>query len=231
MRSFTTLSVPGAGKSGDGATGEDTLAIDRKSFACCLLRRGRGLRPCPWHCRERTGGSTGDASEGGLQTRPAGRFPIDVFCYAVVKVPPSVGCVKYKAQDIVLSPQIRLLQRLHGTLPQKPPILPVEFFAAPRHLRKLMASFRSPFRTSTRLGVCETGHKAQPWCRDCGAGWESGKDRASEPRPGAQRSAYGPSSTAHAHRREYLPPDRVRCGPSWHDTEGLSGRRSTLAIR
>jgi hypothetical protein len=156
------------------------MAQDRKSFAFCLLRRERGMLPRPWHCREHAGGSAGDASEGGLQTRPAGLFSIDDFCYAVVKVPPSVGCVKYKAQDIVLSPQIRLSQRLHNDPPQKPQILPVEFFAAPRHLRKVMPSVRSPFRTSTRLGVCQTGSKAQQWCRDCGAWWESGKSGSAQ---------------------------------------------------
>ena len=35
-------------------------------------------------------------------------FECEVFCYAVVKVPPPVGCVKYKAQHIVLPMQILL---------------------------------------------------------------------------------------------------------------------------
>ena len=35
-------------------------------------------------------------------------FESEAFCYAVVKVPPPVGCVKYKAQYIVLPMQILL---------------------------------------------------------------------------------------------------------------------------
>jgi len=142
-----------------GASAKSPEPNGHKCFDFWPLQRGRGMLPVLAALPGSRWGSAGDASLRGLQTRPAGYLHFDDFCYAVVKVPPSVGCVKYKAQDIVLSPQILGCQRLRGPRPQKPLISPVEFSPGRQSMRIFIATSSLP--TPMRLGPHPSGRKAQ----------------------------------------------------------------------
>ena len=65
------------------------------------------------------------------------RFDPKLTIYAVVKVPPSVGCVKYKAQDIVLSLQVLLFLACYSHHDWKWPKTVVEIPRKPRWERTL----------------------------------------------------------------------------------------------
>jgi hypothetical protein len=121
---------------------------------------------------------------------------IRTLCYnAVVKVPPPVGCVKYKAQHVVLPMQILLFLACYKPTPSKLPRnscgFPLEAatnagldFTATTipgpgsqsaHTNRSRDAQFQPFPHPLRLGFPPPNRKAQNQCIPCGETWESGK--------------------------------------------------------
>ena len=69
-----------------------------------------------------------------VETGTSGTF-VSNDCDAVVKVPPPVGCVKYKAQHIVLPLQIPMFLPCYKHPPQNCPENAVEFLVGPLKTR------------------------------------------------------------------------------------------------
>ena len=86
---------------------------------------------------------------------------------AVVKVPPLIGCVKYKAQDVVLSMRIPLL--MHGKCVKGPKML--GFGCGSLDFGACLAGI-TRWLIGANLRVCAEGErrKAQEWCSGCGFG-------------------------------------------------------------
>jgi hypothetical protein len=74
-----------------------------------------------------------------LRTGLALYFLFDPLCCAVVKVPPSVGCVKYKAQHIVLPLQILLFLACYKAIDSKMAGNSCGILRGPLHARVLHA--------------------------------------------------------------------------------------------
>jgi hypothetical protein len=121
-------------------------------------------------------------------------FTSTVECVAVVKVPPSVGCVKYKALHVVLPKQIPMFQPCYKLSPRKSPANPCGFLpiaannAVPgtEHvsfklelLHNAIPRRCQPIRQTpahcTRVVPATPPHKAQNWCIRCGHPRKSGK--------------------------------------------------------
>jgi hypothetical protein len=112
----------------------------------------------------------------------------DAFYYAVVKVPPSVGCVKYKAQHIVLPMQIL---QLRAGYKRAPPEMAgkscgilreaaIDAGSTPLYGRDLHIVFGRSRPACPclhhRLSLCLTPapHKAHQQCNPCGTPRKSG---------------------------------------------------------
>ena len=88
----------------------------------------------------------------------------NVWGVAVVKVTPSIGCVKYKAQPIVLAVRIPLLTRRKREEPSKIGDLAVEFSEMARENRVYCLVMGHCLRVGAMVGP----DKAQEWCTLCG---------------------------------------------------------------
>ena len=124
-------------------------------------------------------------------------FDFDAYCDAVVKVPPSVGCVKYKAQHIVLPTQILLFLACYKPPQSKIPGISCGIPAKPLckrvfgddsarfgpHSPPAAAEPSAPHskldasRPPLRLGPAPLPRKVQNWCIHCGYNvgkWKTG---------------------------------------------------------
>jgi hypothetical protein len=87
-----------------------------------------------------------------------------------VKVTPSIGSVKYKAQHVVLAVRIPKLTGCKRTEAAKIRGLAVEFCEMARDGRV----YFSGTQPCLRVGAMVVRDKAQEWCRLCGWRWKSG---------------------------------------------------------
>ena len=104
---------------------------------------------------------------------------------AVVKVPPLIGCVKYKAQDVVLAVEIPLFTLRSYKRTDKNP----RFCCGSREIGAFGAGIGGGFLRGfaieklqlslhlMRVGFGGFRRKAQEWCNRCGLEWKAWKRR------------------------------------------------------
>jgi hypothetical protein len=118
-----------------------------------------------------TGYESGATGSGGVEAERK-LDPNQMFWSgAVAKVPPPMGCVKYKTQPIVLSVQIPYLQDVD----KRGPCISGIWLWKVQEMRGGCRDYEMMNRHFLKVCRRESHSKAQKWCSSCGWRWKSGQ--------------------------------------------------------